>query len=338
MFAIRDGLGAGDSPGESRATTADASELSGGDAVKRYIVERVVQALLALVLLSFVVFITAHATGDPARYLLPAERSTAADLEHMRLRLGLDKPLIVQYGLFLVNAAQGDLGTSFTQHRPVSELLMQRLPATIELAVTALVVSVLIGVPLGVLAALRRNSITDRLVRFSTILSMAAPHFWVGIMLITLFAAHLHWLPAYGRGGPANLILPVLTLALHLVAGMVRLTRASMLEVLDSDFVRFARMKGLSHWRVTWKHALKNALIPVITFTGIMLGALLNGTIVVEQVFAWPGLGRLTLEAVLERDFPLLQGAVLLGGFSFIVSAFMVDILYAYVDPRIRHQ
>lgn len=306
--------------------------------MKRYVLEHMIQGLLALIVLTFVVFISAHATGNPALYLVPPEHSTVDDLERAERLLGLDRPLMVQYGAFLIDAFQGDFGISIRHARPVSELLLERLPATAELAVTAMVMAVLIGVPLGVLAAVKQNSAVDRVVQVVAVFSMSAPQFWVGIMLVTLFAGFLRWLPAFGRGDPANLILPVITLTLYLFAGMVRLTYSSMLEVLDSDFVRFARMRGLSHWRVTWKHALKNALIPVITFTGIMLGALLNGTIVVEQVFGWPGLGQLTLEAVLQRDVPLLQGAVLLSGFFYIASSFLVDLTYASIDPRIRHR
>jgi ABC-type dipeptide/oligopeptide/nickel transport system permease component len=306
--------------------------------LKRYLLKRAVEAILTLVALTLVVFLSAHATGNPARYLMPPEVSNPAELERLERLLGLDRSLVEQFGLFLANAAQGNLGTSFIHNRPVLDMLLERLPATFELAATAVVAAVLIGVPLGVVAAVRRGSIIDRLVTATAILSMSVPTFWVGIMLIVLFATQLRWLPAFGRGEPAELILPAATLTLAILAGMVRLTRSSMLEILESDFIKFARMKGLSKARVTWKHALKNALLPVITFTGITLGQAFNGVTVVENVFAWPGLGRLTLDAVVERDFPLLQGAVLFGGFFFIVSAFAVDLAYAYIDPRIREQ
>jgi peptide/nickel transport system permease protein len=304
--------------------------------MKRYLFEHVAQGMLGLLFLSFLVFVSAHATGNPALYLVPPEHSTVDDLERAERLLGLDRPLIVQYGDFLAGALQGDFGISIRYARPVSELLAERLPATVELAVVALVVAVLVGLPLGVLAAIKRNSVLDRVLQSFAIFSMSAPQFWVGIMLVTLFAGYLRWLPAFGRGEPAHLVLPVATLTLFLFAGMMRLTYSSMLEVMESDFVRFGRMRGLSPRRVMWKHALKNALIPVITFTGIMLAALLNGTIVVEQVFGWPGIGQLTLEAVLQRDIPLLQGAVLLSGFFFIVCSILVDVAYALVDPRLR--
>lgn len=305
--------------------------------MRRYALAKAGQAFLALLALSLIVFLSAHATGDPAKYLLSPEAATRADYERLKEMLGLDRPLIVQFGSFIFNALRGDFGISIEHRRPVIDLLAERLPATLELAFSALSVALLVGIPLGVIAALRRRSLVDRIVTGLSILSMAAPQFWIGILLISLFAAHLNLLPAFGRGDLAHLILPTLTLGLYLVAGVVRLVRSSMLDVLTSDYVRFARLKGLTEARVTWKHALKNALIPVITFAGIMLGALLNGTIVVEQVFAWPGLGRLTLEAVTERNFPLLQGAVLLSGTFYIVSALVVDLAYAWVDPRIRY-
>jgi peptide/nickel transport system permease protein len=303
-----------------------------------YLFKRTLEALLTLVALTLLVFLSARATGNPARYLMPPEVSSPEELARLERLLGLDKSLIEQFGLFLSNAAQGNLGTSFFHDRPVLEMLLERLPATIELAATAVLAALLIGIPLGAVAAVRRGSIIDRVVSAAAILSMSIPTFWVGIMLIVLFATQLRLLPAFGRDGPAELILPVATLTLSILAGMVRLTRSSMLEVLDSDFVKFARMKGLSTWRVTWKHALKNALLPVITFAGISLGQAFNGVVVVENVFAWPGLGRLTLDAVVQRDFPLLQGAVLFGGLFFVATAFVVDLAYALIDPRIREQ
>lgn len=298
--------------------------------------QRVVEAALALLLLAFIVFMSAHATGNPVRYLLPPEASSAADVKRLSHLLGLDKPLPEQFWLFLVHAVHGNLGTSFIYSRPVGAVLWQALPATLELAFVTLAFSILVGVPLGVLAAVRRGSLLDRLTMSTSILSMAAPQFWVGIMLIVLFTAKLKLLPAYGYGKPSNLVLPTLTLSLTIVAGIVRLTRSSMLEVLGSDFVKFARLRGLSPTRVIFKHALRNALIPVITFAGITLGTLLNGVIVVETVFAWPGLGYRTVQAAVELDFPVLQGAVLLDGLFFIVASMIADFAYFVADPRLR--
>jgi ABC-type dipeptide/oligopeptide/nickel transport system permease component len=302
----------------------------------RYLAKRLGQALLTLVVLTSIVFIGQHLSGDPALQYLSAEHSTQADYERLRAQLGLDKPLPVQYATFLARAAQGDFGTSIFYRRPVSELVFERLPATIQLATTAMLLALLIGIPMGVVAAIKRGSWIDKATTTISIAFMSAPQFWVGIVLLTVFAAELHWLPSYGGGGPDHLVLPAVTLALYLIAGFVRLTRSGMLEVLDSDYIRFARMKGLNEPVVVWKHGLRNGLIPVVTFAGIMLGAMLNGTIVVEQLFAWPGIGRLAVDAVFQRDFPVLQGTVLVGGFFFVLSAYVVDILYFVIDPRVR--
>jgi ABC-type dipeptide/oligopeptide/nickel transport system permease component len=302
-----------------------------------FLAKRLGQAVLTLIVLTSIVFLGQHASGDPALYYLSTEHSTQADYERLRAQLGLDKPLFVQYGTFLAKAAQGDFGVSIRYRRPVGELVRDRLPATIQLALTAMALALLVGIPMGVLAAIRRGGLIDKAATTISILWMSAPQFWVGILLLTLFAGTLKWLPSYGSGGLENLVLPAITLSLYLTAGIVRLTRSGMLEVLDSDYIRFARMKGMSERTVIWKHALRNGVIPVITFAGIMLGAMLNGTIVVEQLFAWPGIGRLAIDAVFQRDFPVLQGTVLVGGFFFVLSAYLVDILYLLVDPRVRN-
>ena len=302
----------------------------------RYVLRRAIEGLLALLLLAVVVFLAEHATGSPLRYFVAPDESGKDIAQQVHL-LGLDKPLYVQFWIFLVNASHGNFGNSFIYNRPVIGMLLDALPATIALAVTALVLTIFIGVPLGVLAAIRRGSGLDKVAMTASILSMSIPQFWLGILLIVLFAADLRWLPAFGYGAPVDIILPALTLSLSILAGMVRLTRSSMLDVLDSEFVNFARMKGLNEWRVIWKHALRNALIPVVTFAGITLGQLLNGIIVVETVFAWPGLGHLTINAAVELDYPVLQGAVLLDGLFFLASAFVVDVTYAWIDPRRRY-
>ena len=302
----------------------------------KYLGVRLAQGLLTLVALTSIVFLGQHASGDPALHYLSTEHSTQADYERLRRQLGLDRPLVVQYGTFLVRAAQGDFGVSIQYRRPVGDLVRDRLGATIQLASTAMGLALLVGIPLGVVAAIKRGRLIDKAVTTLSIVCMSAPQFWVGILLLTLFAANLRWLPSYGGGGLDHLILPALTLALYLIAGIVRLTRSGMLEALESDYVRFARMKGMNEGVVVWKHALRNGLIPVLTFVGIMLAAMLNGTIVVEQLFAWPGVGRLAIDAVFQRDFPVLQGTVLVGGFFFIVSAYVVDLLYLLIDPRVR--
>jgi peptide/nickel transport system permease protein len=304
--------------------------------VIRFLATRLVQALLGLVVLSLIVFLSAHVSGDPASFYLNPNHATQAEYERLKALLGLDRPLHVQYGSFILGALTGDFGESIYYRRPVSELLFSRLPATMQLSLTAMGLALAVGIPLGVIAAIRRGTLVDRVATVVSIVWMSAPQFWIGILLLTLFAGYLGWLPSYGSGGLQHLVLPATTLALYLIAGIVRLTRSSMIDAMESDYVRFARMKGLPNGSVVWKHALRNALIPVVTFSGIMLGAMLNGTIVVEQLFAWPGIGRLAVGSVFQRDFPVLQATVLIGGAFFILTSYLVDLLYAALDPRIR--
>lgn len=302
----------------------------------RYMLTRLGQALFTLVALSILVFMSVHLTGNPALFLLPAE-ATTADYDQLKKNLGLDRPIVVQYLSFLKNAAQGDFGNSITTRRPARDVLFERLPATIQLAAAAMILAIVVGIPLGILSAIKRDTIFDNIAKFFAIIGMAAPQFWVAIMAILLFGAILKWLPTYGRGGPDHFVLPAFVLAWSIMAGMVRLGRSSMLEILDSEFIKFARIKGLREQLVIWKHALRNAMIPLLTFGGISLAGLLNGAIVVEVVFAWPGVGRLMLEGVTQRNFPIVEATVLFSGLLYILTALVVDILYAYVDPRIRY-
>jgi len=287
-------------------------------------------------ILSVAVFLSVHLTGDPAQYLLGAD-STEADYEQLKKNLGLDRPLPVQYWGFLKRAVVGDFGRSPIVGRPASEVLFERLPATLQLAGAAMLLTVVVGVPLGILSAIKRGSVLDTIGKLFAILGIATPNFWIAIMLILLFGAILGWLPTYGRGGIQHFILPAFVLGWSAMAGMVRLGRSSMLDVLDSEYVKFARIKGLPEKMVILKHALKNALIPLLTFGGLTLAGLLNGSVAVEVVFAWPGIGRLMLEGISRRDFPIVQATVLASGFFYIVTALVVDILYAYVNPRIRY-
>ncbi|MCY4417015.1 MAG: ABC transporter permease [Chloroflexi bacterium] len=303
--------------------------------MQRYILSRVFQGLIALLALSLIIFMSVHLSGDPALLLLPPE-ATTADYEQLRENLGLDRPILVQYGTFLLNAVQGDFGHSITTRRPARDVLLERIPATLQLAAVGMLLAVLMGVPLGILSAVKRDSLLDKGCKLFAIAGIGAPQFWVAIMLILLFGAILQWLPTYGRGGPSHFVLPAFVLAWSIMAGMMRLARSSMLEVLDSEFVKFARVKGLTERLVIWKHALRNAMIPLITFGGISLAGLLNGAIVVEVVFAWPGVGRLMLEGVAQRNFPIVEATVLTSGFFYILTSLFVDILYVYVDPRIR--
>jgi peptide/nickel transport system permease protein len=286
--------------------------------------------------LSLVVFLAVRLSGDPALFLLPVEATTQEDYEQMKKNLGLDKPLYVQYGIFMGNLVRGRFGDSIIDRRPAREALFERLPATIQLAAAGMLLATVLGIPLGVLSAIKRDSIFDNLAKFFAIIGMATPAFWIAIMGILVFGALLKWLPTYGRGGPEHFILPSVVLSWSIMAGMVRLGRSSMLEILDSEYVRFARVKGLTERLVLWKHALRNAMIPLLTFGGLSLAGLLNGTIVVEVVFAWPGIGRLLLEGVVRRDIPVVQATILASAFFYIVLSLVVDIMYAYVDPRIR--
>ena len=304
--------------------------------MQRYILSRLAQGFFTLWVLSFIVFISAHLTGDPALVLLAPEAASEEDYQAMKKKLGLDKSKPEQYLIFMKNAAQLDFGLSTKDFRPARDILLERLPATIQLSAAGMGLAIIFGIPLGILAAVRRNSIFDQLSKFFAVIGMAAPQFWVAIMLIIFFGVYLNILPTYGRGGPDHFILPAFVLSWSIMAGMVRLGRSSMLEILDSEFVKFARVKGLKEQLVLWKHALRNALIPLLTFSGISLAGLLNGSVVVEVVFAWPGVGRLLLEGVVQRNFPIVQAAVLASALFYIIAALIVDILYAYVDPRIR--
>ncbi|MCY4555743.1 MAG: ABC transporter permease [Chloroflexi bacterium] len=316
-----------------------------------YIVRRIGEGVIILIALSFVVFGSVHLTGDPARFLLPisAEHDESV-YEAQKAAYGLDKPFIVQYWNFLIKAVRLDFGQSFTARRPVQEILLERIPATVHLAIAGTILAIGIGVPLGIISAVKRDTVLDRVCKIFAVFGMAAPQFWVAIMLIIVFAGYWGWLPAFGRGDMtgwfpswsqipnmlAHLVLPAFVLALAIIAAIMRLARSAMLEVLDSDYVKFAQVKGMSDRVVIWKHAARNALIPVITFGGISLAGLLNGSVVVEVVFAWPGVGLMLLEGVLSNNFPQVEGAIMVSGAAYILTALVVDILYGYADPRVR--
>ena len=302
----------------------------------RFIAVRLGQAVITLLLLSLAVFLSVHITGDAAAYLAGPE-ITEIEYEQMKRNMGLDKPLYVQYGLFLSRIVRADFGESHLRRLPARDILFQRLPATLQLAGVAFLMTMVVGIPLGILSAVKRDSIFDQIGKFFAVLGIAAPAFWIAIMLVLLFGAILGWLPTFGRGGIDHYILPAFVLSWHSMAGVLRLARSSMLEVLDSEYVKFARIKGLSERLVIYKHALKNAVIPVLTFSGLTLAGLLNGSVVIEVVFAWPGIGRLMLQGIQSRDFPIVQATVLAAGLFYIVTALLVDILYAYVNPRIRY-
>jgi len=273
--------------------------------------------------------------GDPVEIML-GESAAPADVAALRHDLGLDRPLPAQYARFLVRVVHGDLGQSIAFRAPVAAVIGDRYPATLELAGAAFLLALSLAVPLGVLAAARVGSMADRLTRIVSLAGVCLPSFWLGPLLILGFSIGLGWLPVSGRGGLLHLVLPAVTLALGMIGVLVRLVRASMLEVLAQDYVRTARAKGTPGWRVVAVHALRNALIPVATIAGLQAGALLAGAILTETIFAWPGLGRLVVEAISARDYPLVQGCVLTIGVSYVSVNLVTDLVYQAIDPRLR--
>jgi len=301
----------------------------------KYIVRRFVQSVLALLVLSMVIFLMSRLTGDPTLLMLPDD-ATHEDIAQLRQALGLDRPLPVQYWVFIRKAVQGDFGRSIKGQMPVLDMIKERLPNSIKLAAVALGIAVLMAFPLGVMAAVKKDTAFDRLANIVAVLGQSLPQFWVGIVLIQIFAVRLRWLPVAGVGSFAHYVLPAFTLGWFVVAGMMRLLRSSMLDVMGSEFVKLARIKGLPARTVIWKHALRNALIPVLTFGAIYLAILVTGAILVETVFAWPGVGQLIYQGIVFRDFPVVQAVVLLTAGIVIAVNLLVDITYAYIDPRIR--
>jgi peptide/nickel transport system permease protein len=303
--------------------------------MRRYIGRRVVYCLLSLFLLSVTIFFFVRVTGDPAT-LLVEPGASEADIAAMDHQFGLDRPLWVQYGIFMTSLAHGDLGKSFYYRVSVMDLYLSRLPNSLYLAAVAMAFSLIIGIPSGVLASVRVGRFWDRAGKMFTLLGLSLPSFWVGLVLILVFSVYLGWLPSSGAGTPLHLIMPAFALGWYFAAAHMRLTRSSMLEVLGSEYVKLARLKGLPQVLVIAKHAFKNALIPVLTLAGINLVIMVNVATVVEVVFAWPGIGRLLYEGITFRDFPVVQGVVLMGGAMIVIVNLVVDILYAVIDPRIR--
>ncbi len=301
----------------------------------RYLIRRLGQAVLVLIGVSALVFLLLHLSGDPAALLLPQDVS-AEELQRFRRAMGFEDPLPVQFGRFLRGVAAGDFGQSLRHGEPAMSLVLERLPATALLAAAAMGVSLAVAVPLGVAAAVRRGSWFDRATMGAALVGQSLPVFWVGIMLILLFAVRARWLPSFGTGTAAHLVLPAVTLAGFLVARIARLTRAGMVEALNEDYVRTARAKGLTEGAVVWKHALKNAALPIVTIVGLDLGTLLGGAVITETVFAWPGVGRLAIQAIANRDFPVVQAAVFAFGMVFVAVNLVVDLCYAALDPRAR--
>lgn len=305
--------------------------------MKRFIIKRFGYAVLSLLLLSLTIFLFVRLTGDPA-VLLVEPGASKADLAAVRAQLGLDRSLWVQYGQFMSSLVRGDLGHSFYYRTPVLELYLSRLPYSLLLAAAAMTFSLLVGIPSGILAAVRVNQWWDSAGKIFALLGLSLPSFWVGLVMILFFSVYLGWLPSSGSGTALHVVMPAFALGWYFAAAHMRLTRSSMLEVLGSEYVKLARLKGLSEALVIGKHAFKNALIPVLTLAGINLVIMVNVAVVVETVFAWPGVGRLLYEGIAFRDFPVVQATVLIGGAMIVIVNFLVDILYAVIDPRIRYE
>lgn len=300
-----------------------------------FILRRLGESLLAIWGVVTIVFFVTRVLGDPAALLLPIG-ATAAEIEALRTQLGLNQPIFVQYGQFLVSALQGDFGVSFQHGRDAMEVVLERLPATATLALTAIVMGLFIGTIAGSVAALKRGSAVELLVMAIALLGQATPVFWLGIMLILFFSVNLGWLPTGGYGTIWHLMLPAFTLAVFVSASIARLLRSSMLDILQEDYIRTARSKGLLRSTVFFWHVARNALIPVVTMTAILTGELLGGSVVTETVFAWPGIGRLIIQAIEAKDFPIIQAGIALIAAIFVLINFLVDLLYGVLDPRIR--
>ncbi len=306
--------------------------------MRSYIIRRLLLTLPVLLGVSTLVFLFIHLIpGDPIQVML-GESARTADVEKLRNGLGLNRPLPHQYVLFMKGLATGQLGNSIHTGQPVLRTILNRLPATLELAAASMCVALLLSIPLGVISASKQYSALDNGSMFFALLGISMPNFWLGPLLILLFSVNLGWLPVSGRGDWMHLILPAITLGTALAAILTRMTRSSMLEILHDEYITTARSKGLHESIVIFKHALRNALIPVITIIGFQVGALLSGALITETVFAWPGLGRLTIKAIQTRDYPLVQGCVLVISFSYVLVNLLTDVAYALVDPRIRFE
>lgn len=305
--------------------------------MKRYVLDRAGQSLVSLLVVVSLVFVLARLTGNPLDLLLD-DYASEEQKARLAAELGLDQPWPTQYVIYLSKIAQGDFGRSIRSNRPAMLEVLERVPATLQLGLAAMALTLLVAPVVGVYAAVNRGRPFDTGARLVAMLGHSVPSFWLGIVLIWIFAVHLRLLPTSGQGGPEHLILPAITLAWFSMTGIMRLTRSSMLEVLGTEYIKFARLKGLPEAAVIWKHGFKNGALPVVTFAGIVfVSAFLAGSIVVETVFAWPGVARLLLDAVTSRDYPLVQAGVLFVATLYILMNFAVDILYAYLNPRIRY-
>ena len=304
--------------------------------MQRYLALRLLQSVLVLAAISLIVFLMGRATGNPLNVYLP-DTATAADYERVAELWGFDEPLHEQYFVFIRNALSGEFGQSWRwPDQTALGIVLQRLPATVQLASFALLVSITIAVPIGVAAAVKRDSLFDKGVKIFALLGQSAPSFWLGIALIWIFAVYLNWVPSSGRGTLAHMILPAIAMGWYHVAAIMRLLRSAMLDALDSEYVKLARLKGLPEWKVVWKHSLKNAAIVPLTYFGIVVGVLMTGSVVTETVFSWPGVGLLAVDAIRGNDYQVIQAIIMVFAGMVVVINLLVDVLYAYIDPRIR--
>jgi len=301
-----------------------------------FILRRLFQALVLIKCVLVFVFLLLHLTGDPISVMLP-EDASKEDEALLRQQMGFDKPLVTQYGIFFGKVLRGSFGDSFETGEPALGLVLSHMPATVELAATAFIISIIVGLPLGCLAALKENSLLDRSCMIGAVLGQALPGFWLGLMLILLFAVNLRLLPSFGHGTWVHLIMPGIAASVFHTARLARLMRSEMLEVLRAEYIMTARSKGLIESVVLFRHAMKNSAIPIVTVLGLDLALTLGGTVIIETVFAWPGVGRLTVEAIHTRDFPIVQAAVFVLASIFVLINLVVDILYTYLDPRIKY-
>jgi len=303
--------------------------------MKAYILKRLFHSIFVLVGISLVVFIILHLTGDPAALLMPMD-ATPEQVAQFRQEMGFNDPVVVQYWRFFKGTLRGDFGQSFRHSQPALDLVLERMPATIQLTLAAMVIALFVAIPVGIISAIRRNSILDHVGMTGALLGQSTPVFWLGIMLILIFSVNLQWFPSSGRGGIQNLVLPAITLGMFTMARTARMMRSSMLEVLGQEYMKTAKAKGLNPLTVVLKHALKNAAIPVVTIIGMELGTLLGGAVITEWIFAWPGVGRLAVQAIYNRDYPVVQAAVFLLAAIFVLVNLVVDLLYTYLDPRVK--
>jgi len=302
----------------------------------RFILVRFSQSLISLFVVTIIVFSLSHLTGDPVDALLPDD-ATPKQIEDLTIHLGLDRPYHVQYLAFIGNGLRGDFGQSTKwKGKSASTVVLERLPATLKLGGFAILISIVVAIPLGVLASVHRNSALDRVASLIALLGQSMPAFWLAIVLMWIFAVTLGWFPTSGLGGLWHMVLPAIAMAWFQVAALTRLTRSAMLEVLDSEYVKFAKVKGLTEQVVIWKHAFRNAAIVPVTYFGVLAGSLLTGSVVIETVFAWPGTGLLALEAIRGRDFPVVQFVVLFFAVFYLFLNFVIDVVYGLIDPRIR--